>query len=111
MTLVSLRELVGFSVRFVQPADQMLFKSSWLDQSATLGNKATYPTILAMCDDLLGDLNLRIGTADKIRACCCAISQILRPLMPQPGFWTSTPVRCGASFGSKAFHSADCATS
>jgi AraC-like DNA-binding protein len=61
-------ELVGCSVRFVQPANQIVFKSSWLDQAASLGNKTTYPTILAMCDDLLGDLTLRIGTAGRIRA-------------------------------------------
>jgi AraC-like DNA-binding protein len=61
-------ELVGCSVRFVQPANQIVFKSRWLDQAASLGNKTTYPTILAMCDDLLGDLTLRIGAAGEIRA-------------------------------------------
>jgi AraC-like DNA-binding protein len=61
-------ELVGCSVRFVQPANQIVFKSGWLDQAASLGNKTTYPTILAMCDDLLGDLTLRIGAAGEIRA-------------------------------------------
>src|SRR5216684_8021006 len=54
-------ELVGCSVHFVQPTNQIVFKSEWLDQAASLGNKTTYPTILAVCDDLLEDLNLRIG--------------------------------------------------
>ena len=61
-------ELVGCSVRFAQPANRVAFKSEWLDQTATLGNKTTYPTIIAICDDLLGDLNLRIGAAGEIRA-------------------------------------------
>jgi AraC-like DNA-binding protein len=55
-------------VRFEQPANQILFESRWLDQTATLGNKTTYPTILALCDDLLEDLRLRVGPAGKIRA-------------------------------------------
>jgi AraC-like DNA-binding protein len=61
-------ELVGCSVRFMRPANQIVFNSSWLDQAARLGNKTTYPAILAMCDDLLGDLILRTGTAGKVRA-------------------------------------------
>jgi AraC-like DNA-binding protein len=61
-------ELVGCSVRFAQSATRIIFNSEWLDQSATLGNKTTYPTIVAMCDDLLEDLTLRIGAAGEIRA-------------------------------------------
>jgi len=61
-------ELIGCEVRFAQPANQILFESSWLDQAATLGNKTTYPAILALCDDLLADLRLRIGAAGRIRA-------------------------------------------
>ena len=59
---------VGCPVRFDQPANQIVFKAQWLDRSADLGNKTTYPTIVALCDDLLGDLRLRTGVAGKIRA-------------------------------------------
>jgi AraC-like DNA-binding protein len=59
---------VGCPVRFEQPANQIIFKAQWLDRSADLGNKTTYPTIVALCDDLLGDLKLRVGVAGKIRA-------------------------------------------
>ena len=59
---------IGCPVRFDQPVNQIVFKSQWLDRSADLGNKTTYPTIVALCDDLLGDLKLRIGIAGKIRA-------------------------------------------
>ena len=55
-------------MRFDQPDIQIVFKAQWLDRSADLGNKTTYPTIVALCDDLLGDLRLRTGVAGKIRA-------------------------------------------
>jgi len=59
---------VGCSVRFTRPANQIVFKSTLLDQAASLGNKTTYPTIVALCDELLDDLKLRIGVAGRIRA-------------------------------------------
>jgi AraC-like DNA-binding protein len=59
---------VGCSVRFTRVANQIVFKSTWLDQAASLGNKTTYPTVVALCDDLLVDLKSRIGIAGKIRA-------------------------------------------
>jgi AraC-like DNA-binding protein len=59
---------IGCSVRFSMPANQIVFQSTWLDQAASLGNQTTYPTIVALCDDLLGDLKLRIGIAGEIRA-------------------------------------------
>jgi AraC-like DNA-binding protein len=59
---------VGCPVRFDRPVNRIVFQSRWLDQIADLGNKTTYPTIVALCDDLLGDLRLRVGVAGKIRA-------------------------------------------
>src|SRR5262249_41374927 len=59
---------VGCPVRFDQPINQIVFKAQWLDRSADLGKRTTYPTIVALCDDLLGDLKLRIGVAGEIRA-------------------------------------------
>lgn len=59
---------VGCPVRFDRPVNQLVFQSRWLDQIADLGNKTTYPTIVALCDSLLGDLRLRVGVAGKIRA-------------------------------------------
>ena len=61
-------ELVGCEVRFAQAANEILFDPKWLDQAATLGNRTTYPAILALCDELLEDLKLRAGTAGKVRA-------------------------------------------
>jgi AraC-like DNA-binding protein len=59
---------VGCQIRFDRPVNQIVFHSRWLDQVAGLGNKTTYPTIVALCDDLLDDLRLRIGVAGEIRA-------------------------------------------
>ena len=73
---------VGCPTRFEQPANQIIFKSQWLDRSADLGNKTTYPTIVALCDDLLGDLKLRVGVAGKIRAV------LLRDIANPPSFET-----------------------
>jgi len=61
-------ELVGCNVHFAQPANRILFDPKWLDQTAALGNKTTYTTVLALCDDLLEDLRLRVGAAGRIRA-------------------------------------------
>jgi AraC-like DNA-binding protein len=59
---------VGCDVRFNSPRNQVVFQASWLDQAASLGNKTTYPAIVALCDGLLDDLRLRIGAAGRIRA-------------------------------------------
>ncbi|MET3911331.1 AraC-like DNA-binding protein [Bradyrhizobium sp. S3.3.6] len=55
------------NVSFANPANKIVFRSTWLEQQARLGNKTTYPAIVALCDDLLDDLTLRIGIAGKIR--------------------------------------------
>ena len=44
------------------------FRSAWLDQPATLGNRTTYPAVVTLCDDLLNELKSRIGIAGEIRA-------------------------------------------
>jgi AraC-like DNA-binding protein len=71
---------IGCGVRFASPANRIIFQSTWLDQSARLGNKTTYPTIVALCDNLLGDLKLRIGMAGRIR------TLLLRNIANPPSF-------------------------
>jgi AraC-like DNA-binding protein len=73
-------EHLGCPVRFEQPVNQIVFKAEWLDRSADLGNKTTYPTILALCDDLLADLRLRVGVTGRIRAV------LLRDIANPPSF-------------------------
>lgn len=55
-------------VRFASQLNRIVFRSTWLDQAARLGNKTTYPTIVALCDELLTELKLRVGIAGEIRA-------------------------------------------
>jgi AraC-like DNA-binding protein len=45
----------------------MVFDSTFLDEAPKLGNRTTYPAIVALCDDLLEDLALRTGAAGKVR--------------------------------------------
>jgi AraC-like DNA-binding protein len=61
-------DLIGCRVRFASEFNEIVFRSSWLDPAARLGNRTTYPMIVALCDDLLNELKLRIGIAGEIRA-------------------------------------------
>ena len=75
------------SIRFSQAASQIVFQSKWFDQSASLGNKTTYPTIVALCDDLLGTWDCARGSPEKIARSCSWTSQTLRLRRLPRGFW------------------------
>jgi AraC-like DNA-binding protein len=60
-------DLIGCRIRFAGRLNQIVFRSAWLDQPARLGNKTTYPMIVAICDGLLNELKLRVGIAGEIR--------------------------------------------
>jgi AraC-like DNA-binding protein len=59
---------IGCRVGFASKTNRIIFRSTCLDQAANLGNKTTYPAVVALCDDLLNDLKSRIGVAGEIRA-------------------------------------------
>jgi AraC-like DNA-binding protein len=59
---------IGCPLNFANRTNQITFRSAWLDRAANLGNKTTYPAVVALCDDLLTDLKSRIGVAGEIRA-------------------------------------------
>jgi AraC-like DNA-binding protein len=59
---------IGCPLSFSSRANQIIFQSTWLDQAANLGNKTTYPMVVALCDHLLQDLKSRVGLAGEIRA-------------------------------------------
>ena len=59
--------LIGCPVMFEQATNQIVFDSAFLDLVPKLGNRATYPSAIALCNDLLADLALRTGAAGKIR--------------------------------------------
>ena len=59
---------IGCRLNFASRTNRIVFRPAWLDQAANLGNKTTYPAVVALCDDLLNDLKSRIGLAGEIRA-------------------------------------------
>jgi AraC-like DNA-binding protein len=59
---------IGCRLSYASRTNQIMFRSAWLDQAANLGNKTTYPAVVALCDDLLSELKSRIGIAGEIRA-------------------------------------------
>jgi AraC-like DNA-binding protein len=61
-------EQIGCPLSFASGTNRIIFRSQWLDQAANLGNRTTYPAVVALCDDLLDDLKSRIGVAGEIRA-------------------------------------------
>jgi AraC-like DNA-binding protein len=61
-------EQIGCQVSYASRTNKIMFRSAWLDQPASLGNKTTYPAVVAVCDDLLNELESRIGIAGTIRA-------------------------------------------
>jgi AraC-like DNA-binding protein len=59
--------LAGCPIRFEQTTNEMVFDSTFLDEAPKLGNRTTYPAVVALCDDLLEDLALHSGAAGKVR--------------------------------------------
>jgi len=60
-------ELVGCPVTFRQPDNQYLFDARWLDRTPELGNEVTYKAVLALCDNLMEEFQLRVGLVGKVR--------------------------------------------
>jgi AraC-like DNA-binding protein len=58
---------IGCRLGFANRTNEIIFKSAWLDQAATLGNRTTYPAVVSLCDDLLSELKSRVGLAGEIR--------------------------------------------
>jgi Arabinose-binding domain of AraC transcription regulator, N-term len=42
---------IGCHLSFASRTNQIMFRAAWLDQAANLGNKTTYPAVVALCDD------------------------------------------------------------
>jgi AraC-like DNA-binding protein len=61
-------EQIGCRLNFDSRTSQIIFPSSWLDHDANLGNRTTYPAVVAACDELLSGLKSRVGVAGEIRA-------------------------------------------
>jgi AraC-like DNA-binding protein len=72
--------LAGCPIRFERAMNEIAFDSIFLDQAPRLGNRTTYPAIVALCDDLLQELALRTGAAGKVR------KVLLRDVANRPTF-------------------------
>jgi AraC-like DNA-binding protein len=59
--------LTACSVRYAQPANQLIFDANWLDAVPTLGNRITFAAVIDACDDLLEEMERRTGIAGRIR--------------------------------------------
>ncbi len=57
----------GCRVLFSRPENQLVFDAAWLDRVPKLGNEITYSAVLKLCDELMGELKLRIGLVGKVR--------------------------------------------
>jgi AraC-like DNA-binding protein len=57
----------GCEIFFSQPENRLMFDAAWLDPPAMLGNPVTHPSVVALCDTLLEELELRSGLAGKVR--------------------------------------------
>jgi AraC-like DNA-binding protein len=57
----------GCPVSFARDGNLFVFDRAWLDRPAELGNRIVYPTIVALCDALLEELDRREGVAGKVR--------------------------------------------
>jgi AraC-like DNA-binding protein len=60
-------ETFGCAVRFGQPDNKLFFDVAWLSNKAHLGNEITNAVVLRLCDELLGELQLRTGVAGRVR--------------------------------------------
>jgi AraC-like DNA-binding protein len=60
-------KVFGCEVLFDRPENAFVFDAAWLGGAPTLGNEITYSTIIKLCDELMEDLDLRIGLVGKVR--------------------------------------------
>ena len=64
----------GYPVIFGQSENRLIFDAAWLDQPAKLGNRVIFPSIVALCDALLAELECREGVAGRVRRALLARS-------------------------------------
>jgi AraC-like DNA-binding protein len=61
------QQMFGCPTLFCQKETSLAFDASWLDRDTPQGNEITYHEIVKLCDDLMGQLQLRAGLAGKVR--------------------------------------------
>ena len=63
----ALENAVGCPVLFNQPENTWAFDKRWLDGPATLGNELAFKETRKLCDELMTEMQLRIGLAGSVR--------------------------------------------
>jgi AraC-like DNA-binding protein len=58
---------LGCPVFYGRPQNKFIFAATWLEGAPAFGNKVTYPLMLRLCDQLMNDMQLRLGVAGKVR--------------------------------------------
>ena len=72
------RETFGCEVVFRQAENRFLFDAKWLDGAPALRNKITYLSVVSLCDQLMEELQLRVGLVGKVRE--VLIRNLARPM-------------------------------
>ncbi len=57
----------GCPVVFGASENRMVFDAAWLDHRAELGNEVTYASIVRLCDTMMEELKLNLGTVGRVR--------------------------------------------
>jgi len=60
-------EVFGCPVYFGQAENKFIFDAQWLDGAPQLGNEISYSLALDLCDQLMEELQLRLGLVGKVR--------------------------------------------
>jgi AraC-like DNA-binding protein len=71
-------DLFGARVLFGQPENALFFDAGWLDGTPKLGNEITYATVVALCDSLMEEFELRVGLVGKVRE--VLVTNLMRPI-------------------------------
>ncbi|TRZ54947.1 MAG: AraC family transcriptional regulator [Rhodocyclaceae bacterium] len=60
-------EAFGCRVLYGQPDNKLIYDAAWLDRTPEMGNPITHSLLVTLCDELLEELNLRVGLVGKVR--------------------------------------------
>jgi AraC-like DNA-binding protein len=74
----SYRAAFGCPVQFNCSHNELFFDPAYLDKRPELGNEITYSAVVELCESLLAVLELRAGTAGKVRA--ILLANLMRPI-------------------------------
>jgi AraC-like DNA-binding protein len=60
-------KVLGCPLLIGQPENRFVFDGHWLDQKPNLGAEFTYASVRDLCDQLMDELQLRVGLVGKVR--------------------------------------------